>query len=139
MKKKIHELPLEIDFKLYAIASHLNHYKISWLFNEELQMKFQQVEDLIITDYKNKQESKFSVFLYEDNHNSFFTLYSNHSGNNFLLKSIRNIDYILKYQGYLTDGLLHPQLDKMKKLPNILTVSKIEPDLLKQNELEKFF
>jgi hypothetical protein len=139
VKAKIHNITEEDDFKLIAIATHLNDYKISWLLNEEMNCKFRQSNDLQTTDQQNNTTTKFGVYVYEDGTDSVFTLYSNHAGNAILLKSIKNIDYILKYQGPLSESQIKQFLDKIRKLKNILTVIEIDKSKLKPKEIELFY
>jgi hypothetical protein len=136
LKAKIHTLLEDQEFKLIAIASHLNDYKISWLLNEELKCKFQQSNDLEIHDQKNKTNSKFGVFIFEESGDSIYTLYSNRSGNEILLKSIKNIDYILKYEGQQSELELKEFIEKLKKVKNVLTVFEIDKSSLKPKEIE---
>jgi len=137
VKTKIHTLNRENDFYLIAIASHLSDYKISWLFNEELNFRFGQSDDLIIADTKTNLKAKFSVFFFEDA-NSSYTLYSNRSGNNILLKSIKNIDFIVKYHGQVSANHIENLMDRMKKMKNIITVFPISLSSLKSREIELF-
>jgi hypothetical protein len=137
VKTKIHTLTGENDFCLIAIASHLSDYKISWLLNEEFNFRFSQSDDLIVSETKTNNNSKFTVFLFEDT-DSAYTLFSIRSGNNVLLKSIKNIDYILKYHGPLSDNHIDNLMDRMKKMKNILTVFKIDLKSLKPKEIELF-
>jgi hypothetical protein len=138
VKTKIHTLSEDQNFYLIAIASHLNNYKISWLLNEEMNFKFQQSEDLIIQDKKNENTPKFGIFVYEEDSESIFTLYANRSGNEVLLKSNKNIDYILKYQGIPSPLQIKQFIEKLKTLKNILTVFEIDKSKLKPKELEYF-
>ena len=138
MKGKIYTLSENTDFKLIALVSHLNDYKISWLFNEQLNCKFSQADDLIITDEKNLTTSKFSVFTYEDNSDSVYTLYSNHYTNDTILKSIKKVDFILKYSGIMSDSQIEELIDKIKGLKNIITAFQIDMNTLKPKELELF-
>jgi hypothetical protein len=138
VKTKIHSLSDDQNYCLIAIASHLNNYKISWLLNEEMNFKFQQSEDLIVQDQKNGNTSKFGVFTYEEDTESIYTIYANRSGNEVLLKSNKNIDYILKYQGNLSTFQIKPLIEKLKTLKNILTVFEIDKSGLKIKESELF-
>jgi hypothetical protein len=137
VKTKIHTLTEENDFCLIAIASHLSDYKISWLLNEELNYRFSQSDDLIVSETKTNNNSKFSVFSFEDAVSS-YTLFSIRSGNNILLKSIKNIDYILKYHGHLSDQHIENLMERMKKMKNIITVFWIDIKSLKPKEIELF-
>lgn len=138
MKTKIHILSEEGDFKLFAIGTQLNDLKISWLFNEEMNCKFQQTSDLIVSDRNKDRINSFGVFMYEDGPDSTFTLYSNRSDNGILLQSIRSINYILKYQGQLSDKQLKQFTDKIRRLKNVLSVLEINKKSLKLKERKLF-
>jgi aminopeptidase-like protein len=138
LNTKIHSLSDDPDFKLIAIASHLNDYKISWLFNEELKYKFKQTDDLIVSENKNQTNVRYTVFVSENETDSTLTLYTNRCGNNILLKSLKNIDYILKCQGYFSNYQLVEFIEKIKKLKNILTVYQIDLTSFKPKEIEVF-
>jgi hypothetical protein len=137
VKTKIHTLPEENDFYLIAIASHLSDYKISWLLNEELNFRFSQSDDLFVSETKTNNHSRFSVFLFEDA-DSTYTLFSVRSGNNILLKSIKNIDYILKYHGQASGNHIENLMERMKKMKNIITVFRVDLKSLKPKEIELF-
>jgi hypothetical protein len=136
VKTKVHRLSEEEEFKLIAIASPLNEYKISWLLNEEMGCKFQQSNDLTITDNKNNQTNKFGVFVYENESDSVFTLYLNRTGNDLLIKSIKSIDYIIKFQGQESD--IKEFVSRLKKQKNILAVFEINQTTLKPKEMDLF-
>jgi len=138
VKAKIHKLSEEDDFKLIAIATHLNEYKISWLLNQEMGCKFQQSTDLLVIDHKTNLTTKFGVFVYEDGSDSIFTLYQNKSGTELLLKTIKNIDFILKYQGQLSEIKIKYFIDELKKQKNILTVFEIDKNSIKPKDIELF-
>jgi hypothetical protein len=138
VKTKIHILSEEGDFKLFAIGTQLNDLKISWLFNEEMNCKFQQTSDLIVSDRNKDRINSFGVFMYEDGPDSTFTLYSNRSDNGILLQSIRSINYILKYQGQLSDKQLKQFTDKIRRLKNVLSVLEINKKSLKLKERKLF-
>lgn len=138
MKTKVHTLSTEKDFKLIGIASHLSAHKISWLFNEGLNSKFQQSENLILTDKNTSALHKFPTYKYEDEGDSLYTLYSNRTEQSILLKSIKNLDYILKYEGFITEITLNEYVEKIKKLKHILTAFEIKIEQLKTKEREIF-
>ncbi len=140
MKPKIYTISEEKDFKLIAISSHLSDYKISWLLNQALKTKFQQSEDLLVVKIATQNvQSKFTTFKFEDEADIIYTLYSIRSDNDILLKSIKNIDYVIKFQGHISDTEIENILGKIKKLNNILTAFKIDFKELKNKEIELFF
>jgi len=138
LKTKVHTLLSEKDYKLIGIASHLSAHKISWLFNEELNFKFQQSENLIIEDKKANQSHKFSTYEFEDEGDDLYTLYANRTEQAILLKSIKNIDYVIKYEGLMSENAFDQYLQKIKQLKNILTAFEIDLTQLKPKERELF-
>jgi hypothetical protein len=135
LKAKIHTLISDNKFKLIGIASHLSDYKLSWLFNEELNFKFAHSDDLIVTS-SHSNVHKFSIYKYEIEGGSYFSLIANRSEMSVLIKAHKNLDYILKIEGEISDAILLELIEKIKKLKNILTAFEIFPRTLKSKELE---
>lgn len=138
MKTKVHTLLSEKDYRLIGIASHLSAHKISWLFNEEINSRFQLSENLIVEDKKTNEAYKFSTYKFEDEGDDLYTLYANRTEQSILLKSIKNIDYIIKYEGFMSENTFNQYLQKIKQLKNILTAFEIDKTQLKQKERELF-
>ena len=138
MKQKVHTLSNDKNFKLIGIASHLSPYKLSWSLNKELDARFQQSENLILSDKSSTKPLIFSTYKFEDGNDSLYTLYSNRSEDAVLLKSIRNIDYVLKYEGIISDQLFKLYIEKLKKIRNILTAFEIDNEQIKPKEWEYF-
>ncbi len=136
LKAKVHTLSGEKDYKLIGIASHLSDYKLSWLLNEELDFKFRQSEEIIFEAYKSLETSKFSVYKSEDENDTIYTLFSNRSDMAILVKALKNIDYILKIEGELSNPQLLELVEKIKKLKHILTAFEIDQNSLKSKEKE---
>jgi hypothetical protein len=139
VKPKIHTLSADPDFSLFAIASPLSEYNLCLLFNEKLSFKFQQSEAIIVSDKKNNSECRFGVYMYEEGVDSVFTLYANRSGNNTLIKSLKNLDFILKYHGQLSLGQVLRYIEILRKQKNIQLATAINMQEIKQKELQLFF
>jgi len=138
LKTKVHTLSSEKEYRLIGIASHLSDYKLSWLLNEELNFKFSQSDDIHFEVPKSLDANKFSVYKSGDDDDTIYTLYSNRSDKAILLKALKNIDFILKIEGELSNAQLLELIEKIKKLKNILTVFEIDQNSLKAKEKELF-
>jgi hypothetical protein len=135
LKAKVHTLSGDKEFRLIGIASHLSDYKISWLFNEELNFKLNHSED--ITDSSNKNEiHKFTTYKYEVERDLLYTLISNRSEMSVLVRAHKNLDFILKIEGTISDNQLSNLIEKIKKLKNILTAFEVEKENLKIKEID---
>ena len=138
LKAKVHTLANDKDFKLIGIASHLSDYKISWLLNEELDFKFQQSEDITLKAAKSLETHKFSTYKTEDEKDTIYTLFSNRTDLAIFIKALKNIDFILKLEGEVTNFHVQELIGKIKKLRNILTVFEIDPNSLSSKERDLF-
>jgi hypothetical protein len=134
LKAKIHTLTADNNFKLIGIASHLRDYKLSWLLNKELNFKFAHSDDLAISSDQSIFH-KFSTYKYEIEGGLCFSLIANRSEMAVLIKDHKNLDYILKIDGEISDTILTELIEKIKKLKNILTAFEILPGALKAREL----
>lgn len=138
MKPKVHTLFSESNYKLIGIASHLSAHKMSWSLNEELGAKFQLAESLIVEERNKIEPQNFPVYKYEESPEVLFTLYSNKIERSLLLKSLKEVDYIIKYEGELSEFSFSNFLNKVKKIKNILTAFEIDKEHLKSKELSLF-
>ncbi|NJO89724.1 MAG: IPExxxVDY family protein, partial [Chloroflexia bacterium] len=89
MKPKVHTLTSENEYKLIGIASHLSPHKISWMFNQELDAKFQQADSVVIIETTDKEEHRFPVYKFEDEGDILYTLYANKLEYSSIIKSIK--------------------------------------------------
>jgi hypothetical protein len=135
MTKKVHKLKDEKpdSFKVIAIASHENHYRLTWMLNEALQYDFRKIEDLEVT-INNQFLGSFNRYRFENRVKSVnFDLISNHSENGFLLKDQKNIDFLIKVTGEVHDFNLNQFTNEIRKIKNIITAFVLE-DLSKINQ-----
>ena len=139
MKAKVHTLSSDKISQIIGIASHLSDYKLSWLFNEQLNFKFQQSDDINIDNPKSANPDKYSTYKFEDESDLLYTLISNRAEMSILIKSLKNIDYFLKIEGKISSAQLSILIEKIKKLQNIMTAFEIDQTTIKPKELDLFF
>ncbi len=100
--KKITRIQLETNHLekvyLYGIVSAEPDYKLSLLLNKKLRISLKNISPVNINSSKGEQLSFSRFSCPAPTTDESFTLISNRNGNNFLLKNLRNIDYILRVQ-----------------------------------------
>lgn len=96
-KKNVHKLTeQDLSLTLLGISSHENDYRISWAFNEHLNLHFKKTENHSFLHPKLAITLEFSQYLHEDQEaHSLFRLISNRCENGFLLEEYKNIDFFL--------------------------------------------
>ncbi len=135
MKKKVHKLvvPVSDPFKLLGISSHENDYRISWVLNRRLGMKFRKTDNhrgrpLITGEYP-----EFSVFSsYDEDKIIKMNLISNRCPDCFLVSDLKNIDYFLQVFGEISQEQLDSFSSKIREDELISTVFEIEPDRIRK-------
>jgi hypothetical protein len=86
------------EVALYGIVSSEPDYKLSLILNKKLGISLKNISPAIINN-SNGNELTFSRFSCAiGSSDETFTLVSNRTGKNFLLKDLRNIDYIFRIQ-----------------------------------------
>lgn len=96
MARKVHKLKFEEDkdFKVIAIASHENDYRLGWAINQNLNLNFVKTKDLLLSSEPRIEFSRFACL--DKNSEIELELISNKSESGFLLKNHKNIDFIVK-------------------------------------------
>lgn len=136
MKKDTLLYPFDLKYQIFAIASVLKDYRISFFINEMLKIDLKRVDDIHI-DYKGKiKVEKFEQFFTEDelSQTSYF-LVQNKSAGSLLLSSLKSFDYLLiiASENELENvELIHTQL---KSIANIQIVHNVEK--LSKNDQHK--
>jgi len=129
VKKKVHKLVSEPNeqFSLIGIVTHENDYRLSWAFNQNLRFEFTKAESLCIEQPKLEENPVFSVFRFDDEECFIqYQLISNKSENGFLIPELKNIDFILKISGEVTDPSFKELVLKIKKMEYVSTAFKID-------------
>lgn len=129
MKKKIHKLVSETNepLALIGIVSHENDYRLSWAFNQYLNLKFIKTSSLTLEHPKREENPVFSVFKYEDEESFIqYFLIANKSENGYLIAELKNVDYILKITGDIKELSVKELVVKIKKMEFVNTAFIIE-------------
>jgi len=130
MTRKVHKLKgfQPESFKVICIASHQNHYRLSWALNRILNIQFQKTDDLIIKLNKANIEQHFSKYTYQDNTlPSTYHLISNKCEQGYLLKELTNIDFLLKIEGDIMEDFFRNLINKIKGLDIVITAFELKP------------
>ena len=98
--QKITRVQLKIskdkEFFLFGLVSSEPDYKLSQIINKKFRISLKNTSPVKITDNAGSELS-FSRFSHtNDSTGIAFNLFSNRSENNFLLKKLKNVDYILQ-------------------------------------------
>ena len=99
-EQKIKRIPLEVgsDEKLFlfGIVSTEPDYKLSLALNKKMGISLKNMNPLYLSD-ESGTELSFSRFTYTNHSDDItYNLLSNRSGKQFLLKKLKNIDYIFQ-------------------------------------------
>jgi hypothetical protein len=98
--QKITRIQLKIskdnEYFLFGLVSSEPDYKLSQIFNKKFGISLRNNSPIKITDDAGSEQS-FSRFSHtNDSTGLAFNLFSNRSGNNFLLRKLKNVDYIFQ-------------------------------------------
>lgn len=98
-----------------AINSAEDDYRLAWLLNSLLKIKLVRTEH--ITPLSNQS---FPVFFYLDEVGSMsYTLVSNKTNGTYLVPQLKNIDYLFKISGTLTENFQTEAISKIRSLCEI--------------------
>jgi len=98
--QKITRIQLKIskdnEFFIFGLVSSEPDYKLSQIINKKFRISLKNISPVKITD-NNGSETSFSRFSHtNDSTGKAFNLFSNRSGNNYLLRKLKNVDYIFQ-------------------------------------------
>lgn len=132
MSKK-HKLQIQKDpFASIAIICSEGHQKLSWLLNNSL--KFELKEHILPSD----DVKNFPVFIDNSSNPDFsFKLIKNKFEGKVLLKSMPNIDFILKVEGNTKDLYIKEITKRIKSVPNVLGAIQLKNEPKDISILEK--
>jgi hypothetical protein len=139
-QKKITRVRLLIDNEdnsiLLGLVSAEPDYKLSLSIKQMMGIALKTIAALsLITEEEN--EVQFSRFTgTESGTDRTFTLVSNRSGKHYLIRKLKNIDYLI----YIHDpeGIENPaQLtESLKKIPVVTALFKLDPNTIKDKNLD---
>lgn len=141
----------EHSYILMAIHCFLEDYKLAYVLNTHLHTKFRKLPDI---DFHNNTTS-FTLYQWEDQkRDTVWNLVSNISGtatvelkNNttlfskdstasvsYLIPERKQTDFFLKIDGEIQEKEITTILNKINKIPQIITIYRVEPDQLKSKQ-----
>lgn len=115
-KKVVYKVNAEDStFFVAAINSAEDDYRLAWLLNGCLKIDLARTEHLMPSS-----DQTFPVFYYSDEVGGVsYTLVSNKIGANYLAPQLKNVDYLFKISGTLTDSIQAEALSKIRLLEEV--------------------
>ena len=113
----------EYDFEVISLVSSVKDYRLCWLLNRHLKFDFSRVDDLMLPAQKKKKGGTFSNYFFYDEMNKLnYFLLANKDGGVFLLPELKQVDYIIKLEGFMADEKKKELLEELKLVPYLETV-----------------
>jgi hypothetical protein len=139
-KKKITRLKLKPGHKeevaMLGLVSSEKDYKLSLNLNRKFRISLKNISPIIIIENPDK-ELLFSRF--SDTNGApeiIYNLISNRSGNNFLLKKLKNIDFIFQVQEPESENNIDQLTAFLKEIDVITAIFKIDTETIKDKNLQ---
>jgi hypothetical protein len=138
--RKITRIKLQIDRMdesgLIGLVSADPDYKLSLAINRKLGLSLKNTDPVQIKGEKGSNLI-FSRFSDTDGPpDRIISLVSNRSGKNFLIRKLRNIDYILRISDPDDEAFADTMAAGLKKIPSVTAVFRIEPDSIRDKNLD---
>ncbi len=148
----IHSLDLVDEYSLIGIHSSIEDYKLAYLLNADLNMKFKK--SAYSLDFKNKNVSfpifefidvknqlsyylianKFTGKTTQNNSENLFSINEMFSNTSLLIPEKKNVDYFLKIEGDITTVELFRTIEKVNKISQVITSYTINPNKLNSKD-----
>lgn len=125
----------KVDSVLLGIVSSEPDYKLSLSLNKKLKISLKN-SDPIVCPADSGQEMIFSRFSYSSGAQDLgYDLTSNRCGKNFLLKKLKNIDYLFHLHNIENEADTDHIVSLLKSSEIVTAVFRIEPGSLKDKNL----
>jgi hypothetical protein len=141
MKKtrKVTRIKLQIDqindFILLGLVSSEPDYKLSLALNKKLAISLKNISPLKISG-ENGLELLFSRFSdTTDSPDKIFNLVTNRSGKQFLIRKLRNIDYIFQIHDPDNKNIISQITSSLREITGITAIFNIDIDSIKDKNL----
>jgi hypothetical protein len=141
MKKtlKVTRVKLQIDqindFILLGLVSSEADYKLSLSLNQKFGISLKNISPVKINT-ENGNDLLFSRFSdTSESPERIFTLVSNRSGKNFLIRKLRNVDYILQVHDSDNKNIVSQITSSLRDISTISAVFNIDTDTFKDKNL----
>jgi hypothetical protein len=139
IERKITRIQLDNDptteDALFGIVSPEPDYKLSLVLNKKLKISLRNNSPVIIDPSRDNQV--FSRFSWHDSSSDeSYNLVANRSGSNFLLKNLKNIDYILRVHEPERNKSIERVKSALKGTESITALFLIDPKTIKTKYLQ---
>jgi hypothetical protein len=140
MANKILKFDIEpdYDFILFALISPFKDYKLACHINDVLEIDFCKNDDLTLCQPK-KEDRLVSNFLYRSEHST-WCLFRNQlldteeETKGYLVTELKNYDFLLKIEGDSAEEVSKDLPEKLKSLPCVEYLTKIDVQNLKSKD-----
>jgi hypothetical protein len=138
--QKITRIQLKIsrkdEFLLFGLVSSEPDYKLSQHINKKFRITLKNTAPVKIRTSAGSEQlySRFSFT--DDSTGIVFNLFSNRSGSNFLLKKLKNVDYIFQLHDPENENNADPVLISLRETESVSAVFSIDPDNLRDKNLQ---
>jgi hypothetical protein len=122
------------EFRILGIVSADADYKLSLAINRMLGISLKNISPLQLKDESGKEVSFSSDTA--DAPDIVFTLISNRSGNNFLIRKLKNVDYIFLVHDAENESIIDQRVTNLKKIDSVNAVFKVGYESLKDKNLQ---
>jgi hypothetical protein len=134
-KKNEEEIDYFEDYQFIAIVSHLKDYTLCYNINLNLDFDLVKYDDLVVHSI-SETESSFTWYYFKDEiSGTNYYLMGNKCGNGNLLKSQKTVDYVLLIKNPVSDDLLSPQLNSLRKISNVTAVFELDMEQQKNMDI----
>jgi len=137
--QKITRVQLKINHKeefiLLGIVSSEPDYKLSLTLNKKFRISLKNISPVMIT---NDTGSELAFSRFSDTSESpdiLFNLISNRSGKNFLLKKLKNVDYIFQVQDTENENNVTQITASLREIESVNAVFNIDLNTFKDKNL----
>jgi hypothetical protein len=138
MKKNKLIVDYGFDFELLGLISPVKDYKMAWAINQVLSVKLVKNQDLKI-QFINDRHLIISNYIFETENSTLRllknkTLEFNDPAFSYLLPEVKNFDYFIMIEDCAGTYSSSEMIQKIKKLPIIQYIAKLDTDKLKSKE-----
>jgi hypothetical protein len=138
--RKVTRVKLQIDRMDYScligLVSADPDYKLSLAINRKLGLSLKNTDPLQI---KGGFGTELIFSRFSDTHGPserIISLVSNRSGQNFLIRRLKNIDYLLHVFDPDDEVFVNNVISGLKEIPSVTAVFRLEPDKIRDKNLD---
>lgn len=126
------------DGLIIGILSQELDYKLALALNRKLHINLSSFSPIFL-DHSSSNEVFFSRFHYSNNdHNLSYDLVSNRCGNVFLIKKLKNVDFLFLINNFEDNLEINEVIDKIKEIKSVIAVFNPDVNLIKDKNLQLF-